>query len=79
VLAKYWTIAIVPTAAIKDDNSKVRKSATDPKKTRRTTTVRNVEQAIIAELNAIITGVLLIRKPEKRPSAAARTIPAKPP
>ena len=41
--------------------------------------VTTKEQAIIAELKATTSGVLLIRIPEKRPSAAAMKIPAKPP
>ena len=43
------------------------------------TTVRKVEQAIIAELKATTRGVLLMRIPENNPSAAAMKIPAEPP
>ena len=42
-------------------------------------TVSEVEASIIAELNATTIGVLLIRRPEKSPSTAARRIPAMPP
>ena len=42
-------------------------------------TVMKVAQAIIAELKAITRGVLLMRKPEKKPSAVATKMPASPP
>src|SRR5713101_3656297 len=50
----------------------------DPKKKRSVQTVRNVESAMLPELNAIVKGFLVIRSDEKSPSSAARRIAASP-
>ena len=76
---KYWDSAIAPTAGIKCCHSWNLRFAMGPKKNSTIRTVRKVETAIMAELNATVSVVLLILIPENSPSAAARNIPAKPP
>jgi len=76
---KYWIKAIAPTAAIKCEVSQNLISAIDPKEIRMTHMVSEVEQTIIAELKAMVSGFRLMRNAEKRPSIAASRIPAIPP
>ena len=76
---KYWIKAIAPTAAMKCEVSQNLISATGPKDIRMTQIVSEVEQTIIAELKAMVSGLRLMRKAEKRPSIAANRIPAIPP
>src|ERR1043165_4683718 len=79
VLMKYCDKAIAQLAATKYCQPLKRSSDRGPKKNLTMTTVRNVEHAIIAELNATTSGFLLILTPEINPSAAARKFPANPP
>src|SRR4051812_22726215 len=79
VLQMYCTIAIVPTAATKCDKSWNLSWSIGPKHSRTIRTVSEVEKTIMPELKAMTRGVLLMRRPENKPSTAASKIPASPP
>jgi len=75
----YCTNAIVQVAVINLEEKAPRdRSVIDPNRSRSVHAVANVETAMLAELNAIVSGLFVIRNEEKSPSIAATTIAASP-